>query len=1558
MNHFKKSNNPFQITSFAERFQDPYQANQVAAFLKNLGHREVGGCTEIRIILNNPRLNNRYVGKTVSGYYIDYDQAAKDIEHYDRHGSVYCTLQPCDQILLRRARNRLIENVQDTTSDNQIITYKWILLDLDPIRPAQTSSSDQELQLSTDLLFRIDQELFSKLGVSIHRGLSGNGIHGLIPIKTQLSIGETHGLVKEILGMLAEKYSNDQIAVDTSVSNPSRITKVLGTKAIKGDDIEEAPHRRSIWLASIDTPLPIFDIVELHKSIGRKLKSTFLTKQLESVPEEVELKDFLSQHNLITAYVKEKEEGQYFTLEQCPFNSEHKKDSAVIQYKDGGIGFKCFHDSCSDKGWSDVASKLGIKEMTNKSAQVWDSKLPTIIVNNRPLPSVSADVLQAITNSKPPSLFHMGNDLVRVVVNANQHPILEEYNRDSLKGIMARSANFVRRTEKGDKAVFPSNEVAADILSLPCYPSLPTLKGILSYPLIKSNGQIVTMDGYDSETHYIHNHDQEWSSLADPVTPAEVKESKSNLAEVLHDFRFKDPASWANCLSLMLSPFIKLLVEGSTPGFAISAPIVGTGKTLLAKAIATITLGSEPPVVPEVESEAEQRKQIGALLQTAPIYVLIDNIKKPLSSSSLAAVLTTGYWQDRKLGSSTMLTLKSEAIWVFIGNNLQADPDLSRRLVMIQLNTAMERPWERKDFRHTDLIGWVRTNRMLLVKSCLTLVKNWIQHGKPSGSMQFGSYEPWSAAMSGILELAGVEGFMANREFLDRDLNQEVEAWSSFITHWAEEFQGQAIGVSDLFPLACSADNPTDGDRPLDQVLGPGSAQKLKIKLGKFLVERRNQIINGFQVTDAGYRKRAKQWQLVSVKDDSPNPPLHPPIDSRQPESVKIIQSQENHLSTGPQSESVESGESAEQLEKNYQLEQEIPLDQLNNTSVDQRLTDSPRAISTGRQTNKNKDLELGELCSGRSSTTRLSSVDQLNSAGGYPPTDYHLAKDEEEITDLLDNYLGAKVLGLDIETTGLDPLTDQIRLVQIAAKDLPVLILDLFQCSNGLLALTPLLENKSVKVIHNAKFELKFLLQNGIELKGQIFDSMLADKLLQAGRREHSSTLEHLVRFYLKRPLDKEQQNSNWNGDLTAGQLAYAAIDAQILLPLREKLISRLKSEKLIEVAQLEFDCVWTIAQMELAGIRLEVDRWQNYCQLIQKNIGQYQARLQRHFAEWSQKEGKSINLQSTQQLQAALASLGIQVKSTKKSTLETKSDSVVVADLLQYKHWQSQDSRYATKILESIHPQTNRIHAEYHQLGTKTGRLSCSNPPLQQIPTQPQVRSCFVPTEGNKFIIADYSQIELRVAAQISQDQRMIEAYQQGEDLHRLTASLLTGTSTIEVTDEQRQAAKAVNFGLLFAMGAKGLRSYALDTYGVEMSLERANQFKQCFFDNYAGFAAFLQNSTSRKVKRLRTLSGRIRYFTRGYASLPNALNTPIQGTAADIIKQALADLPTKLSDTKAQIVACIHDEIIIEVEMEQAETAKMILEKVMVKAGKHYLTDVPIVVEATIADSWAGK
>ena len=243
------------------------------------------------------------------------------------------------------------------------------------------------------------------------------------------------------------------------------------------------------------------------------------------------------------------------------------------------------------------------------------------------------------------------------------------------------------------------------------------------------------------------------------------------------------------------------------------------------------------------------------------------------SNGSLAAVLTARYWQDRKLGSSTMLRLKSEAIWIFTGNNLQADPDLSRRLVVIELDTELENPETRTDFKHADLIGWIKANRTLLIKSCLTLIKNWIQQGRHLGPVQLGSYESWAGVMSGILEAAGIKGFMDNRQFLDTHINQELEDWSSFINLWVEKFQQQPVGVSDLFPLASSVQNPTNGDRPLDQLLGYGSVHQLKIKLVQLLVNRRNQIISGYQLTEVGAIKRAKQWQLVRVTDDSPHSP-------------------------------------------------------------------------------------------------------------------------------------------------------------------------------------------------------------------------------------------------------------------------------------------------------------------------------------------------------------------------------------------------------------------------------------------------------------------------------------------------------------------------------------------------------------------------------------------------------------------------------------------------------------------------------------------------------------
>ena len=251
----------------------------------------------------------------------------------------------------------------------------------------------------------------------------------------------------------------------------------------------------------------------------------------------------------------------------------------------------------------------------------------------------------------------------------------------------------------------------------------------------------------------------------------------------------------------------------------------------------------------------------------------------------------------------------------------------------------------------------------------------------------------------------------------------------------------------------------------------------------------------------------------------------------------------------------------------------------------------------------------------------------------------------------------------------------------------------------------------------------------------------------------------------------------------------------------------------------------------------------------------------------------------------------------------------------------------------------------------------MSCGSPNIQQIPRDLHFRACFAAPPGRKLVIADYSQIELRVAAQISGDGRMISAYQNGEDLHALTASLISNVPADSVTKVQRQAAKAVNFGLIFGMGAAGLQKYARQPYGVEMSLEQATGFRDSFFSAYPGIAAWHQRIKNAKPTEERSLSGRKFTFNQdsGAAGL---YNTPVQGTAADIAKAALGILAKRTKGTSIRIIVVVHDEILLEAPEGEAGSAATMLKESMESAGNSILSDVPCMAEAKIADTWAGK
>ena len=537
------------------------------------------------------------------------------------------------------------------------------------------------------------------------------------------------------------------------------------------------------------------------------------------------------------------------------------------------------------------------------------------------------------------------------------------------------------------------------------------------------------------------------------------------------------------------------------------------------------------------------------------------------------------------------------------------------------------------------------------------------------------------------------------------------------------------------------------------------------------------------------------------------------------------------------------------------------------------------------------------------------------------------------------------------LKQAGLDPYQARVRLIQLAVKNHPVILVDLdaFHSSTELQPLQWVLMNDSVKVFHNANFDIKMLWSIGFNVNGQIFDTMLAARLLSPTGRV---TLAEVARTYLNIPLPKGEQTSDWSGDLTDSQLLYAAHDARILLRLRERLKPQLRDEALTEVAKIEFDCVRATAEMEYSGMKLDANQINRYRRRVEAQRTQLQTILFEYLGE--------INLTSPIQLKTALAKIGVEVESTSRRALYLRVDShPCISTLLTYKKLSTLITSFFNPVPRATSAHTGRVHANYWQLGAVTGRFSCSGPNFQQVPRDPDVRRCFIAEPGGKLIIADYSQVELRVAAAISADRKMIKAYRNGEDLHRLTASLVQNISPAKVTKEQRNAAKAINFGLIYGMGPKGLMYSAKANYGVEMSLEEAETFKRRYFEAYSGICAWHRKSgwELKFTNKQRTLCGR-RFVWREPPSFTVFVNRQVQGTAADIAKIALGRLPHALKGTEAKVIAMIHDEIIIEVPEANACAAAAILRRTMETAGNEALKTVPVVAETRIADNWAQK
>ncbi|MDQ3489642.1 MAG: DNA polymerase [Pyrinomonadaceae bacterium] len=586
----------------------------------------------------------------------------------------------------------------------------------------------------------------------------------------------------------------------------------------------------------------------------------------------------------------------------------------------------------------------------------------------------------------------------------------------------------------------------------------------------------------------------------------------------------------------------------------------------------------------------------------------------------------------------------------------------------------------------------------------------------------------------------------------------------------------------------------------------------------------------------------------------------------------------------------------------------------------------------------------------------------------------FQVITDAEGLQKACDELRNSEYLGFDTETTELDPYRGDLRLIQLSdGKKTQVIDLKFFAERGDLRTmpdLAPLREllsdKKQIKIAHNAKFDSKWVRhQLGAELNG-VFDTFLASQLISAGDQDRRHSLADVAQFFTGTELDKTLQVSDWSlSELSHSQIEYAARDAAILLPLREQMAERLKSDDLEKAAELEFECVMPIAEMELNGFYLEKSRWREQLEKVKvaqaKAADELQQMLSAGVAQASLFGRSEINLDSQQQVTDALLNLGVPVPATTRGwQLQPLAvEYPQVAKLLEYRGVAKSLTSFGENILEFIEPKTGRIHADFRQIGAPTGRFSCSNPNLQQIPHDPQYRRCFIAPEGRKLVIADYSQIELRILAEFSDDENFIKAFVSGQDFHASAASQMFNVKPEDVSPEQRSFAKRLNFGIVYGIGAS---RFALMT-GIGQT-EAENTMRQ-YFGTFRGLDAYLRESGRKVVTEriARTASNRmmrLRFDENDRQQVGgarrNGINMPIQGTSADILKRALRLLHDSLRGTSAELVNIVHDEIIVECDAAEAELTADKLEKAMCSAGKEYIKKVPVKVDVTITGEWA--
>ncbi|MDP7050625.1 MAG: DNA polymerase, partial [Verrucomicrobiota bacterium] len=1052
-------------------------------------------------------------------------------------------------------------------------------------------------------------------------------------------------------------------------------------------------------------------------------------------------------------------------------------------------------------------------------------------------------------------------------------------------------------------------EAASYLLSaLQLLERLPKVNRILDTPLpiLKDNKIVYPKPGYNADLKcYINPQNPVLSEIG-------FDDGLRLLEELLNDFCFADDQAKTNAIAKLLSPYCRGLMGWSArmPLWVFEANRERSGKDYLCELLHIVHEGRSSSH-PAFENDAELRKKITSALLAGARRMHFGNVRGHVASKALEQAITSKHWEDRILGGNQNQTFPNEIEFSMSTNvGTTWTPDLEHRMIIIDLFLARENPNDRT-FKHPNLHQWARERRPEILSTLAAFVRRWDAAGRPQGSAPFASFPEWAKVVGGIMEVCNLgtprqpsnRGKMAGGDETTEDMKVLYQAaHEQFDSEWASKKQ--------LYELAKQLELFSWWDL---------EDRKGQTAFGKAINRFNGRHLGGI-VLEGGGAKNNRRYRFSLVNDDA-----------------KVVGDNEGTSGT---SNEVHSGAKPETAP----------------TPSPKQGTSGTSGTSTIPQEVKNIGIYTEEEIKGNAELLYAYGVKQVPDVPDVPAPQHRVLTDPSLLAEVAAIIRKAgDAVALDIETygNGLNPWRGDVRLLSLAIPEHPAWLLDLKEIGYDLGELGECLQQHQV-IAHNAKFDLLWLRHKCALKLDNVFCTLTAARLLSNGKRELRNGLYACWERFLGLAPGTDQGKSDWGGMfLTEGQLEYAALDVLHLHRLRDKQLEAITTEQLQAVLDLENRLIPVVVEMENRGFSINKER-------LLGVMEDYSTELKDTLAYFRESFGEEINPNSPSQLKSALEEKGLKLSNTSEQTLKEE-DQPLTTCVLNYRSAKKQMEQAET-LLKSIESD-GRIHARFEPTGTDTGRFSSKNPNLQNI-GRGKLRGCFTPADGSSLVVADYSQVELRVAAVVAGENRMIEAYKNSEDLHRQTASIVLGKPVEEVSKKDRQLAKAVNFGLLYGQSAKGLVGYAKKAYGVEMDYERARDIRGRFFSAYTGLSEWHKKTRKRAredAQSVHTVLGRKRWLSgekdAEWFRFVALLNTPVQGGSADALKQAMVDLWDKLPHT-ASIVSTVHDELIVECANDTADEVKALVETAMLDAVQTMFPGVRFEVEAGICDSWAEK